>query len=175
MVWPTFAGAPSDDAWRFVLSAARRLDIAHRQLERLRDAADRASSMLQGASGTSPGSREALFEALGEAELFMVGFHRAIRMAVDIDANFQVSTPAPQTLTEALRDVKEIRDAFEHIDERALKQRRKKPDAAALTVFEFQGSLFKERTLRYHQSALGIDEQATDLIIATRDYVVCAG
>lgn len=26
-VWPHFAGAPPDEAWRFVLSAARRLDI----------------------------------------------------------------------------------------------------------------------------------------------------
>lgn len=173
-VWPTFAGAPSHDAWRFVLSAARRLDVAHRQLERLREAVDRTASMLQGATGTSPASREALFEAIGEAELFMVGLYRALRMAADVGSKFEVSSPPPKTLIESLIDVKEIRDAFEHIDERALSLRHKKPDGAALTVFEFQGFLFKERILRYHQWSLGIDDQATELTISARDHIVKA-
>jgi hypothetical protein len=173
-VWPQFGGAPAQPAWRFVLSTARRLDVAHRQLERVRDAVDEATGMLQGATGTSPGSREALFSALGEAELFMVGLYRALRMAADIPDRFDAQIEVPKILEGSLKDVKELRDAFEHIDERSLEQSRRKPDPAAITLFEFQGFLFRERKLRYHQSSLGIDEEATSLIIATRDYVVKA-
>jgi hypothetical protein len=95
-------------------------------------------------------------------------------MAGDLPSQFAVTTPVPVLLHEKLGDAKEIRDAFEHIDERAFKLRRRVEDPAALTVFEFQGLLFRERRLRYHQSSLGIDQEVTQLIIATRDYVVKA-
>lgn len=173
-VWPTFVGPPADEAWRYILSLARRLDTAHRQLERLREAVDQANKLLQGATGSSPGSREAAFAAIGEAELFVVGLYRALRMAGDIPAHFGTQAESPGQLTSQLPHVKETRDAFEHIDERAFELRRRSHDPAALTVFEFHGFLFQERTLRYHQSALQIDEEATDLIIATRDFVVRA-
>lgn len=173
-VWPTFAGPPSDAAWRYVLSIARRLDTAHRQLERLRTATDYASRLLRGATGTDPASREAAFAASGEAELFVIGLYRALRMAADLKELFTLTAQRPPDLGQRIRDVKELRDAFEHIDDRAFQRRRRKHDAAALTVFEFQPFLFRQRKLRYHQSSLGIDAEATELMIATRDYVVQA-
>lgn len=173
-VWPVFADPPTAAAWRYVLSIARRLDTAHRQLERLRTATDYASSLLKGATGSSPASREAAFAALGEAELFVIGLYRALRMAADLETHFTLRAQTPTDFVDRIRDVKELRDAFEHIDDRAFERRHRKHDAAALTVFEFQPFLFRERKLRYHQSSLGIDADASELMIAIRDYVVRA-
>lgn len=66
-------------------------------------------------------SREALFCALGEAELFMVGLYRALSMSAGLRKLFDVQVEVPKVLEGRLDGVKELRDAFEHIDERAVR------------------------------------------------------
>ena len=82
--------------------------------------------------------------------------------------------PSSRDIDAAVRSV--IRDALSlyAIDERALGQIRGKKDPEALRLFEDFKMLFVDRTIAYAGHSLGIDAEATGLLIAVRDYLVKA-
>jgi hypothetical protein len=69
-----------------------------------------------------------------------------------------------------LRQVVRLRDAYEHIEDRALGQVRNRPDPVALTAFDL--SLFGERRMRYGSSEIGIDYEATQLCLLLRRHLL---
>ncbi len=169
---------------RYVWLAARRLDTAHRLLERAREEMEHAAR--------SDGRPEFVWAALGDVELALVAMHLAFKMARDIARRWpHVSTEFPQAVEQKLPELKKIRDSLEHGDERALGSTRGKRDEQAILTSLNLFNLFMPDMLRmlprppedgailvrkyvYEDASLNLDEEATRLLRSVRDYLASA-
>jgi len=166
--WGMLVGVPSSEKTLLVLTAARRLDIAHSQFERLRSSLEKFESANPG----SPDSQRRAFVLISEAELAIVSLHVAIKVARKLASDLRSPT-FPAFVEERWQAVREIRHAYEHIDERAAGKVRRKDHPDALSAFDHQ-SLVPERRIRYADYSFGVDAEATQTIIETRDFLVAA-
>jgi hypothetical protein len=166
-VWGRILGVPSDEAWRLFWSAARRLDTGHRQVERVREAIEVLPPT------ESPAGRQAVQEVIGDAESAIWALDKALDIAVGIPGRFRVAGALPKIIGEKRPLIQALRDHYSHIDERALGKVKEKADPTAEDAFEY-AAIFTRHEFTDGTDSLGIDEEATDLCIATRDYLVGA-
>ena len=166
--WPQVGPSPDPALFRLLVAAARRLDTAH-------DLCVNALNEL--GMGSRPGepfikTRARVFKALGYAELMCVALNRAIRMIKTIPSKFSVSVAIPKTVDVIFPALKDIRDALEHIEERAFAivnaRGDRHPDA--LTIFD-QDDFFASGVLRYANHSLGIRADVVPALISSREFI----
>lgn len=178
MSYAGLAGFPHEEEFWYMASAARRLDAAHRLFEQVREGLDSYKA--------NQGGIEELFAVLGTVELAMVAMHRAVDMSYRAGNKLNVNTTWPAKVEGKRKAIAELRNAYEHIDDRALgmigpgKKANDKKQAHTLfgNVYGAGGigeSLIKDRKLTYRQWSLGIDNEATDLFKLVREYLRDAG
>ena len=116
-------------------------------------------------------ARAAKFDSLGDAESMCVALSRAIRMIAR--ARETISTPAtvPREISVIEDAVLAIRDAFEHIDERAVGKARREDPVDAMSVFD-QSDFFTSGVLRYAGHSLDIRDDVIPALIAGRRFIV---
>jgi hypothetical protein len=120
-------------------------------------------------------ARDLIYEIIGAVELTFVSMYRAVYMASQLQEHFAVSAPFPTSVAEKLTKLKDIRDAYEHVEDRALGLVRGKPHPDALSLFEFE-RLFRDRVVVYAGHTLDLDAEATQIFVQVRDYLkVAAG
>ncbi len=178
MSYAGLAGFPREEAFWYIVSAARRLDTAHRLFEHVRQGLD----SYQG----SQENIEELFAVLGSVELAMVALHRAVDMAYRAGNQLGATTTWPAKVEGKREAIAQLRNGYEHIDDRALgkigsgKKAYNKKQAHTLFANVYgQGdlgaSLIRDRELTYRGWSLGIDAEATELFKAVRKYLRDAG
>lgn len=168
-VWSWLAIPPRTfgaSVYNYLLSVARRLDIAHVH----------CMGALRGLSESSGQSsfrktRAALFDALGHAESMCIALSRAIGMIRQAEAKVSVKVPVPDAVTVIEDGVKSIRNAFEHIDERAEGKARQQGPSDAMSVFD-QSDFFSSGILRYAGNSLDISGEAVPAMVAGRQFIV---
>ena len=160
-----WCGWSQDAAWRYLLSAARRLDSAHRQFERLRAALDARDP-------GRPNVEEAL-DLMADAELAAISMYRAFQMARDLAKTLgvQLNVRFPKRVASRMTTVEQMRHAFEHIGDRAIGRVKGGDPRWAQSVFRAGGPLLDARRLRYGQWSLSVDEPATMLMRDVRRYL----
>jgi hypothetical protein len=165
--WTLFRGAPPAKERRLILSAARRLDAGHLQVERVRD----------GIANLPPdGSiahREEICRIFGDAELAMVALSKALHITVGLSGRYGIRATVPEIVTRQRPLILKMRDHYEHIEERAFGKIKGAPSPDAEGAWE-QVKLFTERAFTDGTDTLGIDGETTELCIVTRDYLVAA-
>ena len=151
----------------YLLAAARRLDMAHIHcigtLRCLRDIPGKPFVK----------ARARMFDGLGHAESMCIALSRAIGMIQQARVKFSITAPVPQVITEVAAPVRSLRDAFEHIDERAEGNARKESPKDAMSVFE-QSDFFASGVLRYAGHSLDIQTEALPAMIAARKFIADA-
>ena len=167
-VWTWLQSGPSPDPtlFRFLFAAARRLDTAHDLcVNALNELGDRPDEPFIKA-------RARIFKALGYAELMCVAFNRATRMIKAIPSKFSVSVIVPNTVDAVFPALKEIRDALEHIEERAFEIVNARGDQHpdALTIFN-QGDLFSSGVIRYANHSLDMKADVIPALISSRQFL----
>lgn len=167
-VWTWLAIPPLESDQTFVnylLAAARRLDAAHVHCSRaLLGFTDQPNE-----KGFR--AREAMFHALGDAESMCVAMGRAIRMIARARATISSPVAVPQEIALIENKVQTMRDAFEHIDERAIGVARRENPTDALSVFD-QSDFFTSGVLRYAGHSLDIRNEIIPALIAGRQFIV---
>jgi hypothetical protein len=149
-------------------SAARRLDSGHLQIERVREGI--ATMPPPG----SPAGRWRMHEVIGDAELGIIALDKALDVIVDkLTGNFRVELPVPRLVRAKRPLVGRLRDHYSHIDERALGQVWGTASPEADQAWEF-AALFEGRKLTDGTESLSIDDEATELCVAARGYLVAA-
>ena len=152
----------------YLLAAARRLDMAHVHCRA-------ALTTLQDCPGKPFVKARALrFDALGHAESMCIALRRVIGMIQQANARFSIEAPISKLITGVEPGVRSIRDAFEHIDERAEgRARHKGPSSDAMSIFD-QSDFFVSGILRYASHSLDIQGEAVPAMIAARKFIVDA-
>ena len=149
----------------YLLAAARRLDAAHTHC------VGALSFLTDTPSEQGFPAREVMFDALGNAESMCVALSRAIRMIARAQETISAPTAVPQEVNAIKDALLAIRDAFEHIDERAVGKARSENTVDALSVFD-QSDFFASGVLRYAGYSLDIRGEAIPAMIAGRRFVV---
>lgn len=150
-----------------LLSVARRLDASHEGFSLLHSKLKELDTVEYGIR-----QRNLNFEIRGLVEIAIVAMNRAFQMADQLGNHFSLSTPFPTSVKHKLVAIKNMRDAYEHIDNRAfgLVGQKPKPHPDALSVFNFE-RLFQEGIATYGSYELDIYNEAIQLLIDTRQYL----
>ena len=155
----------------YFYALARRLDAAHAAWELATRERENASS--EGAIA----QRIGFFRALSNAEVTIIALNRAMNMLLQFDGVFPLGLEIPDRIRKLEPIVKDMRDAFEHIDERAQGKIniREKMDAEALTIFnqpDFVGSSvlhYRGKTLHFHEDVLAALLSCRELVLKAID------
>lgn len=151
--WMTIGPAPgSETLTRYLLAAARRLDAAHRNFQRIRERLDAFDS-----HGPGPITRLGLFEIVGDIETTIIALSRAVDMAIQLGGLAEITTPVPASLNALVTVLTKIRNAYEHIEDRARGNINKRPDPQALTIFNWT-SLIAEDAITYAGERLELSD-----------------
>ena len=148
----------------YMLAAARRLDQAHALCVQALQELD----SLPEEQGIPRRTRA--FNALANSESMCLALSRAIRMIRNAADKFNVTTPAHPDLLSLEEPATAIRDAFEHIDERALGIARRETSTDALSIFR-QGDLVSGRVLRYAGHSLSLPSDVLPNLVKARQFL----
>jgi hypothetical protein len=165
--WMRFGTSHSEDKQRYLLSAARRLDRAQTLFERV---GELRHELQQSPPEGAPAVRRAVFDLVGTTELALVALSRAIDMCVKAPAVIETTISVPPTITNLRDCVVQIRDAYEHIDERAVGEVRRNPHVTALTIFDHD-RIVADGVITYGGYYLDLAADVPDLITAARQYL----
>ena len=151
----------------YIFALARRLDAAHAAWELAIQERDKARS------GGGIGRRIGFFRALSEAEVAIIALHRGMNMLLRFNGVFPLGLEIPNSLKKLEPVVKEMRDAFEHIDERAQGKinHRGQMDAEALTIFD-QPDFTESSVIHYRGNDLHFEEDVLAALLSCRELVI---
>ena len=162
--WLQTFSPPEPELFRYLFATARRLDTAHSLCEAV-------AHVSCGPEGeTFIHARERWFKALGYAEMACIALNRGLGMATSCQEKSGIELPIPKILVAILPATKAIRNAFEHIDERASGKLRGKDDPDALSIFD-QSDLISDGVIRYGKHALSLRSESIETLIQARSYI----
>ena len=163
-IWLQIPPHSGDEFFHYMLAASRRLDQAHALwASALRDLDNRPDApFIQ--------TLARLFDALGNAESMCNALHRAVNMLGNSPSMLGAKTPVPAELLGIQTQLAAIRDAFEHIDERAIGRARREGLVDALSIFQ-QGDFIRKGVLRYAGYSLNLQTEILPVLLAARKFV----
>ena len=162
--WLQIPPHPGEEFFHYMLAISRRLDQAHaRWVGSLRQLDNRpGESFIK--------SRARIFDALGNAESMCNVLNRAVSMMKDAPSKLGVKTSVPNELKNLHEPLEAIRNAFEHIDERATGRAHREGPVDALSIFN-QGDLVAKGVLQYADYSLSLRTAILPALIAGRKFV----
>ena len=165
--WHQFA-KEQPEFYLFLFALARRTDATHALWVSAIEARNKAGTEL----GIS--QRQAAFKALASAEMAIIALGRCYRMVDTLVERYCQELQAPESVARTKKVVQEMRDAFEHIDERARGEVRKKRLVKdALTIFN-QPDFVQASILRYKGYELNFESEVIAALIDCRDLIMDA-
>jgi hypothetical protein len=159
-VWLIAGPQVNQLAFRYLFAAARRLDTAHTLNAQLLDALNRSDENFYGA-------RQRVFQALALAEVMCVAIGRVVDMLLRAEELTGLTAVIPPRLDASRRAVREIRNAFEHIEDRAQGTVRGNPHPDALSIFD-QRDLLSTGVVRYGPYAIDVVNELPPMILEAR-------
>lgn len=151
---------------RYLLAAARRLDAAN--LDAIY-AIESYQALDDGMAG--PMLRRIAFALLSRAETLIVALGRVIDIVMRTAADIGTTVEVPAALAGRAAAVRALRNAVEHIEDRALGRVNRAPDPVALTLFD-QSRLMTEGIIVYGTHELDLTRDVPDLISASRKFLL---
>ena len=153
----------------FFFALARRVDAAHALWALAIQERERAKE-----EGAIP-RRTGFLNALASAEVAIIALHRGFAMVYSLVDRFELDVPVPQGVRKIREAVWEMRNAFEHIDERAEGRigRSKEFDPEALTIFD-QPDFIDSSLLSYKEYSLNFEEEVLSALLECREFIMDA-
>lgn len=171
--WLMVGAADSDEARatriRYLLAAARRLDAVNSLVVLIEE----RRAELAGEPTFGPTIRRALFDLIGQVEIAVVALGRVVDMILGASDRIGTTTAVPNAIADAAAAVKAIRDAYEHVEERALGHVRRRPHPIALTIFDHRDLIQNDRII-YGDHKLDLSSQLPTLLREAREFIKSA-
>ena len=127
--WYRIVGAKDQSLLMMLLAAARRLDASHVFWSATMDALEE-SATLEGID-----RRSALFRALATAEVTVISLSRAVAMLYRLEERFGLGLRIPDEIDAFRGTLRRLRNALEHIDDRAMGEARDGTADSAMSIF----------------------------------------
>jgi hypothetical protein len=161
--WLSIGNPTGPQLFQYLLAAARRLDGTHDLLMQI-------SSIMTGLHGGFLGLRGQIFRAISLAEILVVGLGRTVDMLDGLQQHFAITSPLPGSIDSRKAGVRQIRNAFEHIEDRALGQVNGRPHQDALTIFQ-QRDFVAQGKLTYASHSLDLKTELPQMLVDARNYI----
>ena len=151
----------------FLFSLARRIDSTHllwtHAIGELEDARTKYGIP----------ERMGFYGALGVAEATIIALHRGIDMAFSLIDQFSLDIEISDNIESIRNTIKEMRDAFEHIDSRAKGRvgMQEKEDPDALTIFS-QPDFMESGILSYKEYSLNFHDDIIEVLLQCREFIM---
>ena len=153
----------------FFFSLARRIDAAHALWTLAVQEQERAKEE----EGGIP-RRTGFLNALATAEVTIIALHRAMTMVYSLIDKFCPDLEVPDNVQRIRNAVREMRNAFEHIDERAEGVgKSKEMHSDALTIFD-QPDFIESSVLSYKTYSLNFEEDILSALLDCREFIMDA-
>lgn len=151
----------------YVLAAARRLDAAAASWSRVLAELPTVEELTK--TSSNPTTRAMIFQLVADMELAIIALGRVTDMIARAATAIGADVPVPEIILKRSKTLKEIRDAFEHIDERAMGQVHRQPSASATSIFR-QHRLLEDRIIAYGRHEVSFDE-VTQVLAESRRFL----
>ncbi|MBE0418090.1 MAG: hypothetical protein IBX63_10030 [Coriobacteriia bacterium] len=148
-------GERDEGTSRYLIAAARRLDAAAGAWERVTSELPSVEELA--ARSSNPTTRARIFRLVADVEIAVIALRRVVDMVERAQDQIAAAQPVPDVVARHSGDLKEIRDAFEHIDERALGRVRKRQHPSATSIFE-QHRLLDDHVIAYSGHEVSFEE-----------------
>ena len=112
-----------------------------------------------------------MHDVVGDAELGIIALDKTLDIVVELPGKYGLKLTIPSSVLAKRELVGRLRDHYVHIDDRALGKAKEGVDPEQ--AWQSQ-SLVVDRKFTEGSESLDIDEEATELCIAARDYLVAA-
>ncbi|WP_433666072.1 light-mediated development protein DET1 [Nocardia sp. CA-136227] len=161
--WMQMAPPPAVSTARYLLAAARRLDLAQMLFSQV-------DEYRQSEHEGAPATRRAIFALIGATELALVSLARAVDMCVEASSKIGTSVPVPADVSSRADAVRAIRNAYEHIEDRALGNVHGRPHPDAATIFDHY-EIVKNGAIVYGNHRLSLETDIPPIIAAVRRFL----
>ena len=153
----------------FFFALARRIDAAHALWALAIQERERAKE--EGAISRRTG----FLNALAAAEVAIIALNRGFAMVYSLIDRFRLDVEVPHVVRKIREAVREMRNAFEHIDERAEGRigRSKEFDPEALTIFD-QPDFIESSIISYKEYSLNFEEEVLSALLECREFIMAA-
>ena len=140
--WYRIMGAKDQGLLMMLLAAARRLDATHVFWSATMDALEESATL----AGIE--RRSTLFRALAMAEVTVISLSRAVAMLYRLEEKFSLELQISQEIHSFRDTLRQMRNALEHIDDRAVGEARDGTTDSAMSIF-FQPLFVDNGVLTY--------------------------
>ena len=145
--WYRIMGAEDKGLLMLLLAAARKLDATHVFWADTMDALDESCTL------TGIERRIILFRALALAEVTVISLSRGVEMLYKMAEKFDLGLEIPEKITSSRITLRQMRNAFEHIDDRAVGKVTDGSTDSPMSVF-FQLHFVDQRILTYGDKSI---------------------
>ena len=140
--WYRLVGAKDPSLLMMVLAAARRLDATHVFWSATMEALEESATL----AGIE--RRSALFRALAMAEVTVISLSRGVQILYRLEERFDLGLQIPEEIDSLSATLLRMRNALEHIDERAMGEAKDGTADNAMSIF-FQPHFVDQGVLTY--------------------------
>lgn len=162
-------GSPDPGTVRYLLAAGRRLDTANQRLIEI----EHCRTMLTREGIAGPEIRTNFFELLGAVESAIIALGRVVDMVTRANELIGCPVAVPDSIAAAAPAVTAIRNAYEHIEDRAVGRVQHRPHPDALTIFDYQ-RLISEDVIVYGTETLSLTTTVPGLLTTARQFLMAA-
>ena len=127
--WYRFVGADDQSLLMLLLATARRLDATHVFWSATMDALEQSATLV----GIE--RRSTLFRALAMAEVTVISMSRGIEMLHRMEEEFHLGLQIPEKIRSFRKTLRRMRNALEHIDDRAMGEAKDGTAESAMSIF----------------------------------------
>jgi len=170
VLWTWLGFVPTRDAAhvRYLLAAARRLDEAARLVDQTTSLRDQLASQIStGQVGPLP--RRTFFKLVGATEVAVVALERVVDMAEKAPTLLATPHALPAPVTTKREAMRQVRNAYEHIEDRAFGRDRQRVDPSVLTIFDHH-ELVTNNRIAYRGHTLDLATEVPQLLTELRAY-----
>ena len=162
--WYQIAGVEDTKLLMLVLAAARRLDATHVFWSETMGALEEAPTLAGNLR------RSALFRALAMAEVTLISLSREMEMISRLEKEFSLGLQISEIFDSNMKALRRMRNALEHIDDRAMGQATDGTADSAMSIF-FQPYFVDQGILTYAGDALSFAEGAPLVLRECRELI----
>ncbi len=127
--WYRLAGAKDQSLLMMLLAAARRLDATHAFWSATMEVLDESATL----AGIE--RRSALFRSLSMAEVTVISLSRSVEMLYRLEERLKLGLRIPEEIDSLRAPLLKMRNALEHIDERAMGEAKDGTVESAMSIF----------------------------------------